>query len=404
MLISMAHRVTNIAALVAILLSSACTSFTPGSLADIPLHERAQTLEQDGLVVSVTVLSRDEAANLFGANLHDRSVQPVWLEIENRTNKDFWLMLHGIDPNYFSAREVAYMNHKSFSGKANKEMDQYFSSLGIKQYIPPGQIRSGFAFSNETIGTKEVRVKMLSRADVRDFEFFILVPGMISEWNKKDLKSLYPDNELVHVETEEELEAAIKSLPCCIQREFGTGVGEPLNVVLIGNSEALKALIKAGWDESVFQTDLQSIFGAAYLYGRPPDVQFEKTRRKVDSTNLLRVWVTPIRFRGKAVSVGSIKRNIDPNIDESAIYIIEDLATAGMIKRFGLVGGIPPVSKNKPKRTFANSPYWTRGNRLVIEIAEEPVQLDSLETFAWDWEGEVFKGTSTEEPAPEASP
>jgi len=375
------------AAVLVMLSLSGCATFAPGSLEQIRVHERAQTIEENGLRVSVAVLSRAEAKDLFGANLHDRGVQPVWIEVENQTGKPFWLMFHGLDPNYFSAHEVAYMNHKSFSGKSNKKMDAYFASMQIDQNIRPGKIHSGFAFSNETIGTKKVRIRLYGDKDLRDFEFFAAVPGLDSEWDKKDLKNLYSANQLIRIETEEELQKALEALPCCTQHEIGVGEGEPVNIVLIGGVPALRALIKSGWDETIFVADLSTYFRASQLYGRPPDVQFIKSRRRVKSTNKLRLWLTPIRYQGQSVAVGSIKRSVGPDVDEAALYLAEDLATAGTVKRFGFVGGVGKVPKGKPKSTFFDETYWTEGKRLVLELTETPTPLDSLIIFSWDWDG-----------------
>jgi hypothetical protein len=384
-LISNFSRTAVIAVMLAL---TACASFTPGSLDRIPVRERAQTSEQDGLRVSVAVLNRDEAQQLFGANLGKHGVQPVWIEVENRTDKMFWLMMHGLDPNYFAANEVAYMNHKRFGGKANKEMDAFFSGLKIDQEVPPGEVSSGFAFSNEAIGTKEVRVRMYSNQDVRDFEYFVTVPGVVPKWESKDLHKLYTEAELVHVSTQQELQAALVALPCCLQNATsGNSEGQPVNVVIIGGTETLRALIRSGWDETVFLQDLRSAFGAVYLYGRPPDLQFAKQRRRVNSTVSLQLWVSPLRYNGKAVVVGSVKRSSDPSTDEAGLFLFEDLATAGSVERAALVGGIPPVSKSAPRRTYGNEAYWTAGQRIVMKTTDEFVPLDQMEFFDWDWKG-----------------
>jgi len=380
------------AILLLLFLIGGCASFTPGSLDAIPFRERAQTKKADGLTVSVSVLSRDEANQLFGTQLHENGVQPVWLDITNTTNTPYWLMLHGLDPNYFSAHEVAFMSHKMFSGNANRKMDEHFSDLGINQDLPPGTTRSGFAFSNETIGTKEVRVKLFSNDDVIEIEFFVSVPGMMSEWETKDLTSIYSSEELVHLDTEEELNAAIRLLPCCTEREIGIRDGTFLNVVMVGNAAVLRALIRAGWDEAVFRNNLQSRLRPTYLYGRPPDLQFEKTRPRTGSRNFLRLWMTPLRYKGKVVSVGSIKRDTDPNIDEAMIFLLENLGMTGAVSRFGAVTGMEKVSRENPRKAFNTESYWTMGNRLVIEIVDDHVPLDELETFNWSWEGqEVFQ-------------
>jgi len=391
-------------ALAALACLSACATFTPGTLDQLPIRERAQTIEQEGLRVSVAVLSRDEAKYLFGANLHERGVQPVWLEIENRTDEPLWFMLHGLDPNYFSAHEVAYMNHKAFSSKANKEMDRHFSALGIKQSIGPGITRSGFAFSNETIGAKEVRVRLFAESDVKNFEFFVSVPGLVSDWDRRNLAALYSETEIVQTETEEQLLAALSALPCCVQREYGDFGGLPLNVILIGNAETLRALVRAGWDETAFLLNLRNLFDANYLYGRTPDVQFSKTRRRIDSTNLLRLWATPLRFKGQTVAVGSIKRNIDPDIDEAALYLLEDLATSGTVKRYGFLDTLTKVPPDTPRRLLGGDVYWTTGKRVVIQLSDDLTPLDALNAFGWGWEQKTIAVDTPSQPDSVASP
>jgi len=360
-----------------------CASYRPTPLDQIPFRARAETLEDGGLRVTVSVLSRAEAEQAFGVNLQKRGIQPIWLEIENRNEKPFWFMMTGLDPNYFSAHEAAYMNHYRFGGQQNRQMDAYFAELGFDQSIQPGETNSGFAFTNETLGTKQLRIKLYSNKDVRTFEFFISVPGVLSDWDREGLEELVKAEEFV-VETELELRDAIEALPCCTRRVDGTGQGDPINIVLIGGIPALKAFIRSGWDETAFQRDFSSLFGAAYLYGRPPDVQFQKARRRVDSVNLVRLWVTPIRYRGKVVVAGSVARSIDPNVDEAVQYVLEDLATGESVRRYGLAGGVGAVSREAPRQNFAHAPYWTDGNRVVLEITDAPVRLDQIDMFEWD--------------------
>lgn len=386
------------------LVLSACSTFQPGSLDQLPVRERSLTIEKDDLRVSVAVLSSAEAQQLFGANLARRGVQAVWLEVENRSDKPYWFMMHALDPNYFSAREVAYMNHLKMNKKANSEMDEFFSANRFRQHIMPGKTNSGFAFSNETRGTKEVRVRLYTDKQLRDFDFFVAVPGLVSDWDRTDLTSIYSSDELLHIDSEQELRKALTTLPCCTQRANGNGAGDMLNVALIGGENTLMALINTGWDETIFLDDLQSFVGAYYLFGRRPDVQFDKPRRRISSTMELRLWVTRIRYRGKAVAVGSIRRDTDPNIDDAPIYLAESLITAGRLKRFGYVEAMEPVSKNDPRNTIGNQAYWTNGNRIVIEISDELVGLNNITTFDWDWRNRQSFDTQAQLPEVVAVP
>ena len=114
-------------------------------------------------------------------------------------------------------------------------------------------------------------------------------------------------------------------------------------------------------------------------------MQFQKSRRRIDSVNLVRLWITPIRYQGKPVIVGSVERNIDPNVDEAGNFVVQDLATSESISRYGLVDGVGVVKRSNPRRDLFNQPYWTDGNRAVLEIAEEPVTLENIQFFDWEW-------------------
>ena len=370
--------------LIAVLGGSGCASYQPVPLEELTFRERATAEELDGMRVAVSVLSREESRQAFGVNLQKRAIQPVWVEIENRTDKSFWFMMSGLDPNYFSAHEAAYMNHYFMRGNTNAKMDVYFSQLGIEQLVRPGTTESGFVFANETIGTKEVRVRLYGDQELRDFDFFVAVPGIVSEWDEKDL-DLIASQTVKNIQDEAELAEILRGLPCCTQRENGTGQGDPLNLVMIGDAQIIRAFVTAGWDEAIFQKDFRAVFGAAYLYRRPPDIQFQKARRRVDSVNRVQLWITPYRYRDEPVIVGSVSRSIDPNVDGAVQYLTEDLASAGQIKAYGRVGGVGVVSKDKPRRNFANSPYWTRGERAVLHVATEPVEFEEIVRFPWEW-------------------
>ncbi len=365
--------------------SVGCATYRPVPLEQLSFRERAETLEDEDLRVSVSVLSREEARQAFGVNLQKRSIQPVWLEIENRGDKPFWFMLHGMDPNYFSAHEAAYMNHFFWGGSTNKEMDAYFADLGIDQNIEPGKTQSGFAFTNETIGTKEIRIRLFSHKDVRTFEFFISIPGIQSDWDRIDLKGLYAPDDMLVVESDEDLKKALQAMPCCTQRSDGSGEGKPVNIVLVGLLPALKAFIKAGWDETAFQATPFSYFGTNYLFGREPDVQFQKTTQQIQTESLVRLWVSPILYRDMGVWVGSIVRNIDPLVDEAAIYLVEDLGTARTVSHYGIVQRGDSTEFYEPRTDFMGRTYWTRGETFVLKMTEEPVTLDEIDQFDWDW-------------------
>ena len=162
--IAWAHRIRMSMLLLSIVLGvSACTSFKPVPLDDLNYMQRAKTQERDGLKVTVSVLTREESRKAFGKKLDKRFIQPVWIEIENNTERDFWMMSHGLDPDYFSAREAAYVSH-GVDTASNKGIDEYFDELGLDRLAAAGATTSGFVFSNLKLGTKEVRVQTVRRS------------------------------------------------------------------------------------------------------------------------------------------------------------------------------------------------------------------------------------------------
>lgn len=113
-------------AAIAVALLTGCAPYQPRPLAEVPFQDRIESAERNGLRVSVSVLSREEARETFGVDLYAKGIQPVWVSIENRTEKHWAFMQHGLDPNYYSAREAAYKSHAFLSPGRNRAIDRRF--------------------------------------------------------------------------------------------------------------------------------------------------------------------------------------------------------------------------------------------------------------------------------------
>ena len=138
------------------------------------------------------VLSREETEEIFDLDLYDRGIQPIWLEVENKTEERIWIPPVGVDRNYFPPFEVAYMHHFSFSKKANQQMNQYFQDQALGLYVSPNQVRSGLVFTNLRLGTKTFNVDILGEDEkFRTFTFFITVPGLGVSYQDVELDTLY---------------------------------------------------------------------------------------------------------------------------------------------------------------------------------------------------------------------
>lgn len=401
---------------------AACASFEPVPLEQLGYLDRAETQEHDGIRVTVSVMTRDEARQAFGKKLDKKLIQPVWVEIENSTDRNFWLLLHGLDPDYFSAREAAYVSHGG-SGAAKKGIDEYFDELGIDPALPAGMTQSGFVFSNLKQGTKEVRIRLFGDRELQEFEFFVTVPGLRADWQRVDMRSHYADDEWIEFDDTADLRRYLEDFMCCTTKKDGSGSGDPINLIVIGRGDKLNAFIKAGWDEteiisagSSWRTFTAFVTGAEYKYSpisalyvfqRPQDISLQKARDTIHERNHLRLWLSPVIFRGEPVWIGAISRDIgvffttrawnltshaiDSEVDEARDYLVEDLAMAQTVGELGLVDGVGLVIRDEPKQNFLGTPWWTDGRRVVLWLSDEPVPLEELEFIDWGPEFESLE-------------
>jgi len=404
--------------------AGACGSFKPLPLADIPFKERVEVEERDGIRVSVAVLSREETRQAFGVDLYDLQIQPVWIRIENDTESPFWFMLHGLDPNYFSAREAAYKSHYRFRPATNRRIDDHFESLGIIPAVPARGETSGFAFSNVKLGTKETRVRLLAARRVEDFPFYLTVPGFKADYHSTDWDEVKAATRFIDLAGEGELLAALQTLPCCTTRANGSGQGDPLNLVVITPEGGLLSMVRAGWDETERLTfssgwkTFKAFFGGEYRYspmsalyygGKPQSLGLQKARDTIHERNHLRLWFTNFRYKGDYVLIGTITRDIgvyfttrawnltthaiDPDVDEARHYLVEDLLTTESVKTFAMVDGVGAASKDEPHRNLMFAPWWTDGRRAVLHLAgpDDQIGMEEIEYFGFYSFGEAMR-------------
>jgi hypothetical protein len=419
-----------------VLLAGGCATVKPPQpLDEIPFMERSQTQERDGLRITVAALSEDEAQSAFGVNLSKKQIQPIWIDIENSTDEQFHLMLNTVDPRYYSAMEAAYLFHKVGNPSRNDQLDQYFESQKIDPELLPRSRTSGFVYANLKRGTREVRIRLLAEGRIEYFELYVSVPGLKADWERVDFESLYTEDEFVHYDDDEAFAEALRALPCCTTKKNGTGGGDPVNLIVIGEPDNILApFIAAGWDETEITTagtswkTVKSFFGAEYKYSpisplyiylRPQDAGLQKARDTINERNHLRLWLAPMTYNGKLVFVGGISRDIgvfwttktwnltthaiDPDIDEARDYLAEDLATAGKVATLGYIDGVGYASKDDPMHNHLGSPWWTDGRRLVIELSKTQVKLEDLEFFSFHVPREVAPIAARESAASDAT-
>jgi hypothetical protein len=382
-----------------------CASFNPRPIDQVPFKERAQTQSENNVRVTAAVLSAEESKAVFDLDLYKKGIQPIWIEIENNDEERVWFAPVGVDREYFSPLEVAYMHHRSFSKETNHRIDQYLHGQDIRSTIEPGRVKSGFVFTHLDLGTKIFNVDLVGEDhQIRTFTFFISVPGLRVSYADVDFANLYSKDEIVSYENERDLRKALESLPCCSTNEDGKRLADPLNLIIIGRGKTVhRALIRSGWDETgttekvVAMTEQYRYTPVSpfYLYGRPQDAAFRKTRQTAEERNHVRFWLSPIRYKGKQVWVGQISRDIkvryipnkfqiEPLVDEARAYIVQDLWYSQTLAKFGYVKGVGAASMSEPRRTLQGDPYFTDGYRLVMWVSRKPISFSEVEALHWE--------------------
>jgi hypothetical protein len=304
---------------------------------------------------------------------------------------------------------------------ANRRMDVVFRRRGFRLVpIQPGAAAEGFVFTTVDLGTKVVHVRLTPLEPLRasiarllahapaagpddapvDLVFTVPVPGIAADYLDRDFQSLRPAH-TVEPCTIDQLMPRLEAMPAATTNAAGTRAGDPANLVVIGDFETLLGAFAARWDESetislttCWKTVKAFLFGSNYryspvsslhLFGRDQDIALQRTRGSINERLHLRLWLTPLAFEEKPVWVGQVSRDIgvrfttrawnltthriDPDVDESRDYVIEDLAAAGRVRAAGYVAGVGACSPAAPRRNLTGDPYFTDGQRAVILLA-----------------------------------
>jgi hypothetical protein len=99
----------------------------------------------------------------------------------------------------------------------------------------------------------------------------------------------------------------------------------------------------------------------------------------------LPVWIGQIsrdigvRFTAKTITT----HKIDPDVDETREYLLENLAYAQSLKAFGYVRGVGEVSPDSPRGNLTGDPWFTDGYRLVLWVSSEPAPISELQFMHW---------------------
>jgi hypothetical protein len=312
------------------------------------------------------------------------------------------------------------------AGQANRRMDELFRARGFRLGpIPAAATAAGFVFTTLDLGTKVVHVRLVPAGDIRaaveragaghdreilahaaapepvvDLAFTVPVPGIAADYLRKDFESLVPPATVESVSLAT-LVGRLEAMPATTGNASGSRSGDPVNLVVIGEFAAVLGGFAARWDESetitlatCWKTVKAFLLGssyryspvsALYLFGRPQDIALQRTRHSINERIHLRLWLSTLSFLDQPVWVGQVSRDIgvrftwrawnltthriDPDVDESRDYVLEDLSLAGRVEAAGYVGGVGASSRAAPKRNLTGDPWHSDGQRAVIMVS-----------------------------------
>ena len=397
--------------LLALFIAGCVSGFDPKPIDQVPFRDRAVTQIQNGIRVTAAVPDTTETRDLFGLSLYSKRIQPVWIEIENTTAEDVWFLPFGVDSDYHTPLEVAALTRNR---SARQQAEQHFLQNGVNLEIRPGETRSGFVFTELDQGTKAFNVDVLNDDNTWQFTFFVAVPGLATDHSYVDFDSLYADDQITHYSDAREFSMALQQLPCCVKDSKGENNGDPLNLVIIGEPlDIYYAVIRADWDEteavsvaSGMRTAISFITGGKYRYspvsslyvfGRRQDIALQRIRANINERNHFRLWLAPMTFRGQPVWIGQISRDIgvrftrktitthkiDPDVDETREFLIENLAYNQVLAQFAYVTGVGAAPLDNPRRNLTGDPYFSDGLRAVIWIPSKPTDLQDIRYLNW---------------------
>ena len=406
-----------------------------GTAPSVGYRERAQTQVLGGVQASAAALSAEESEAEYGVPLARMLIQPVWIEVVNQDDRPYWLMFAGLDPNYLPASEAAEAMARGRPGGTDVELESRFQSLAFRNPVRPGETVSGFVLTDLHEGVKLLQLDLFADRSSRSFSFMTIVPGLRADYDRSIAarRRFLADVGINDVEDDVAFRSALEALPCCVTNKDGSRNGDPLNLVIVGGvGDAFPALVRRGWSptEVAWTGSVMRMVRSAltrdryayapvsnlYLYGRPQDLALQKARDNINQRNHLRLWRSPMNYRGQPVWVGQISRDIgsrltihsptltthkiDPDVDGAAQALVEDLVYSQGLRAIGHVPGVGNAPKSAPRRNLTLDPYHTNGLRTVLIFDDQPTSLADIEFLPWDTGGLEFLEPATDEGGP----
>ena len=351
---------------------------------------RARAVQRHGLGIRVSALPLcvDESLSILGIDLGRHAIQPLWLEIENKTERSFYFLPAGMDPEYFAPWEVSFLYRRKFDRDWNSALDDKIEALAFdsRSLILPGETHSGLVFVNRSYPSMVVDVDLVGRKWSSRISLFVAMPGTAAVQQRLATASqVHEHADAVDIDDEAILRAALEELPCCDSRETGAR-RLPLNVVLIGEV--------GEWGPAFVRRNYRYVPARPWhAFDRVQDLSGRKISRwTAPQPYTLRVWLTALRYRGKPVwaaqasgdlggrfaQVPGGSHHIEPDLDVARDDIFQDLMYSQSIETIAFV---------KTARHLEAEDIWrchTDGLSVVLFFRDSTVSLAEIDFLDWE--------------------
>ncbi len=422
-------------ALLALAASGCATSYAPNRLATPDELRDVKTRTIGEVSVSVSILTDDQARRHFGVDFARHDLQALWMSVRNGSERRLWFIRNMLDPDFYSAEEVALLVQGDVPNDARVALAQLLRDESIRSQLAPRTVTEGFMFLPRVEGGRYVDIRLQGDAYLLDsgeaatpaprelrFDFALALPDGDFDYERLDTARIYPGESLPDL-TVAELRSTLEQLPCCATDAEGGSEGDPLNVAIVGEAaDVLNSLSRSGWSFT-HRIDFRTVrreIGAAvagtsypvapvsslYVFGRKQDVALQRARRSITQRNHMRLWLAPYRFEGRPVWIGQISRDIgvkvtpksptltthiiDPEVDTTREYLLHSLVAEGFVDRFGFVKGSAAGTPTAPRMNLTGDPYHSDGMRLVVILATDPVPPDRIRSLLWEQSAAPF--------------
>jgi hypothetical protein len=357
----------------------------PAEFDEAALRAAAETISEDGIRVSASIPDHATSASLLGVDLSTMGIQPLWLEIENNTDRRLFFLPTGLDPEYFSPMEVAFGFKSQFSRDSYPLLDEHIESMGLRYTVEPYSTESGFLFTNTDSGSKFVTVDLVGEKWSKSLSLVVSNPDH-DDSSYQRIVELLKNPEVTEVADLTTLRRMLEQLPCCTSKVEDSG-SLPLNLVIVGKLEDMSAaFIRRNY--RVYPTPVM------HALGRDTDVAISKQDRWVPSQpTVVRIWLTSIRFEGNPVWVAQVSMPrggrfakshgsrssgpVDPDLDAARAHVIQDIIFSQSLSRLGFVKGAERVESK-------DDDVFTDGLRAVLFIDRTPIGIAEVQILEWE--------------------